>query len=232
MVAAADKGLHLIDQVYTARGLQGPDPGMLQFLHACATASLPTRGRSLQAKSYKATAMPGQSDIRPRSLWSDSENLVVGCAAGRVHVFNGVRDSDLRPRFQLQVSKSAVTCLTPVPATRGRPSAILASTLEALVVLDCALFEGEIEDLALRQRLRVAPTGQPLQSTFSPSGFFVSGSADGLCYVYSRKTYRRETLKHRGDALPSCAVNATDTVLATGDVAGRIVLWRRVGETQ
>lgn len=206
---------------------------MLEFFQACTNAAiLPiTRLRNQQAKpTYRATAIPGQDGVSPRALWSDSVNLLVGCGAGRVHVFNGVRDADLTPRFQLQVSKSAVTCLTPVPATRGRPSAILASTLEGLVVLDCAIFEGEIEDLALRQRLRVAPTGQPLQSTFSQSGFFISGSADGLCYVYSRKTYKRETLKHRGDALPSCAVNAADTMLATGDTAGRIVLWRRVGE--
>lgn len=74
----------------------------------------------------------------------------------------------------------------------------------------------------------------PLKCCYSPSGkgYLISGSSEGKVYMYSLAapgSTRAATEKH-GVPVTAVALNAQDTLLASADALGKVVLWRRRDE--
>merc|ERR1712100_803213 len=92
---------------------------------------------------------------------------------------------------------------------------------------------GVLTNLAVRHRVRVAHSLLPLKSCYSPSGqgYMISGSEDKEVYIYSlakSSKYKLQNLKHHQVPVIAVAVNLQDTILASADALGKIVLWRRM----
>jgi len=73
----------------------------------------------------------------------------------------------------------------------------------------------------------------PLRNCFSAygGGFLISASEDKEIYIYSlakSANYKMHYLKHHNAPVLAVAVNALDTLIASADSIGNIVLWRRL----
>ena len=144
--------------------------------------------------------------------------------------------STLKFKFKVQLARGGVTCITFVPAAHGNPPCLLVNTSDSSVtIIDCTYGPpaGVLTNLTVRHRVKVAHSLLPLKCCYSPSGtgYLVSGSEDKEVYIYSlgRGTnYRMQYLKHHLVPVVAVATNYQDTLLASADSLGRIVLWRRM----
>lgn len=166
--------------------------------------------------------------------------LLAGTGAGAVHVLDAARSGDLRPKFEVQLSSSEVSCIRLAPASGGRPPCLLVSSADSSVrVLDCVYGPaGLLEGLTERRSFAVAHSLMRVGCCYSLSGqgYLVSGSEDGdirLCSLASEGLASLDggeprCLRHHGAPVLAVAVNLQDTLLASADACGRVTLWRRI----
>lgn len=139
----------------------------------------------------------------------------------------------------MSLTRGGVTCITFVPAVHGMPAGLLVNTSDSSVtIIDCSYGppSGELQNLTVRHRVKVAHSLLPLKCCYSPSGqgYLISGSEDKEVYIYSLakgSNYKMTYLKHHSVPVVAVATNALDTLLASADSLGRIVLWRRMDFT-
>merc|ERR1712137_140477 len=129
---------------------------------------------------------------------------------------------------------ASVSSITSVPAAHGRCPCLLANTSNSSVaIIDCIYGSlADLTSLSLRHHVKVAHLLLPLKCCWSPSdqGYLISASEDKAVYIYNLGTgsgYQMTRLKHHQAPVVAVAVNLDDTVLATADSSGRIVMWRR-----
>lgn len=142
-------------------------------------------------------------------------------------------------KFKVQLARGGVTCITFVPAAHGNPPCLLVNTSDSSVtIIDCAYGPpaGVLTNLTVRHRVKIAHSLLPLKCCYSPSGYgyLISGSEDKEVYIYSlAKNNQRQMhyLKHHLVPVVAVSVNHLDTLLASADSLGRIVLWRRMDFT-
>merc|ERR1711957_306659 len=123
-----------------------------------------------------------------------------------------------------------------VQASYGQPPCLLVNTSDSsATIIDCTYGPptGVLTNLAVRHRVRVAHSLLPLKNCYSPSGqgYLISGSEDKEVYIYSLArgaNNKMQLLKHHQVPVVAVAVNHLDTLLASADSLGRIVLWRRM----
>ncbi|KAF4705085.1 hypothetical protein FOZ63_012578, partial [Perkinsus olseni] len=162
--------------------------------------------------------------------------LLAGTKNGAIHVLEASDSANLKFKFKFQLSRAGITCITFVSAAHGNPPMLLVNTSDSNVnVIDCTYGPppGVLTNLTVRHRLRVAHSLLPIKSCYSPSemGYCISGSEDKGVYIYSlAKTgnYRMSILHHHTVPVVAVATNQQDTLLASADSLGKIVLWRRV----
>ena len=177
-------------------------------------------------------------------------SLIAGTGTGNIHVLqvadiHDVSKVNLKFKFMVKVANdTAVTCLTFVSAVNGRPPCLLVSSCDSSAsIWDCISEDGMIQRLCLRFRFEVAHEVIPaLKNCHSPSanGYFISASEDGFLYICDLKNQQLHYVANtkttgtgtgtEGDRLVpvvSVAVNHQDTLMATSDGQGDLVLWRR-----
>jgi len=172
-----------------------------------------------------------RAEVRRHGLF-----LLAGTKNGSIHVLEASDSSTLKFKFKVQLARGGVTCITFVPALYGQPPCLLVNTSDSsATIIDCTYGPpaGVLTNLAVRQRVRVAHSLLPLKCCYSPSGqgYLISGSEDKEVYIYSLakgSNYKMQYLKHHQVPVVAVAVNLQDSLLASADSLGRIVLWRRM----
>jgi len=177
-----------------------------------------------------------------RSLKFDDTGLflLAGTKNGSIHVLEASDSSSLKFKFKVQLARGGVTCITFVPARADAggqsPPCLLVNTADSSVtIIDCTYGPpaGVLTNLTVRHRVKVAHSLLPLKCCYSPSGpgYLISGSEDNEVYIYSlarTSNYKMQFLKHHEVPVVAVAVNQMDTLLASADSLGQIVLWRRM----
>merc|ERR1712098_538874 len=123
-----------------------------------------------------------------------------------------------------------------VPAAHGQHPCLLVNTSDSSVTIIDVQYgppSGVLTNLSVRHRVKVAHSLLPLKCCYSQSGqgFLISGSEDKEVYIYSLargSNYKMQYLKHHQVPVVAVAINKQDTLLASADSLGRIVLWRRM----
>jgi len=177
-----------------------------------------------------------ETEVRALKFDDTGLFLLAGTKNGSIHVLEASDSNTLKFKFKVQLARGGVTCITFVPAAYGQPSCLLVNTSDSsATIIDCTYGPpaGVLTNLSVRHRVRVAHSLLPLKSCYSPSGegYLISGSEDKEVYIYSLSkgsNYKMQYLKHHQVPVVAVAVNFQDTLLASADSLGRIVLWRRM----
>jgi len=177
-----------------------------------------------------------ETEVRALKFDDTGLFLLAGTKNGSIHVLEASDSNTLKFKFKVQLARGGVTCITFVPASYGQPSCLLVNTSDSsATIIDCTYGPpaGVLTNLAVRHRVRVAHSLLPLKCCYSPSGqgYLISGSEDKEVYIYSlakQSNYKMQYLKHHQVPVVAVAVNFQDTLLASADSLGRIVLWRRM----
>lgn len=195
-------------------------------------------GASLQKLKVK-------SIVQALELDHESPSLLAGTKSGSVYVLEATPPSDDEPnplkfKCAVEVTQGMVTCITLVRKFYGaRPCALVSACDHSITIIDCVYGTGVsgkvapqsvMIDVVVRQRLQVPQSVLPIKNCFSAynRGFIISGSEDNRIYIFpfsDSSNYTR--LKHHEAPVVCVAVNSHDTLLASADSTGRIVLWRR-----
>lgn len=177
-----------------------------------------------------------ETEVRALKFDDTGLFLLAGTKSGSIHVLEASDSNTLKFKFKVQLARGGVTCITFVPANYGQPPCLLVNTSDSsATIIDCSYGPpaGMLTNLAVRGRVRVAHSLLPLKCCYSPSGqgYLISGSEDKEVYIYSLakgQNYKMQYLKHHQVPVVAVAVNLLDTLLASADSLGRIVLWRRM----
>jgi len=177
-----------------------------------------------------------ETEVRALKFDDTGLFLLAGTKHGSIHVLEASNSTTLKFKFKVQLARGGVTCITFVPASYGQPACLLVNTSDSsATIIDCTYGPpaGILTNLAVRHRVRVAHSLLPLKCCYSPSGqgYLISGSEDKEVYIYSLakcQNYKMQFLKHHQVPVVAVAVNLQDTLLASADSLGRIVLWRRM----
>eukprot|EP00438_Fugacium_kawagutii_P029216 Skav229551 [mRNA] locus=scaffold568:343765:344874:+ [translate_table: standard] len=183
------------------------------------------------------------SQIRALTFDDTGRFLLAGTRPGHIHVLQvqveGLGPTMVRLLFEFMVSVAdgnGVSCVTFVSAAHGRPACLLVNCCDSsMSIWDCIYDDGFLKNLDLRHWIEVPHRFLPvLKNCFSPSagGYAISASEDGCLYVCALRDHKMYYLQRDSGsevAVRSVAVNPQDTVLASADVKGDLVLWRRVG---
>mmetsp|Transcript_124923 Transcript_124923/g.266607 ORF Transcript_124923/g.266607 Transcript_124923/m.266607 type:complete len:1729 (-) Transcript_124923:634-5820(-) len=177
-----------------------------------------------------------ETEVRSMRFDDTGLYLLAGTKSGSIHVLEASDTRSLKFKFKVNLTRGGVTCITFVPAAYGQMPCLLVNTSDSCAtIIDCTYGPpaGVLTNLAVRHRVRVAHSLLPLKSCYSPSGqgYLISGSEDKEVYIYSLakgSNYKMQYLKHHQVPVVTVAVNHQDTLLASADSLGRIVLWRRM----
>jgi len=174
-----------------------------------------------------------ETEVRALRFDDTGAFLLAGTKNGSIHVLEN--SEGLKFKFKVHLARGGVTCITFVPARpeQNMPASLLVNTSDSSVtIIDCTYEapQGILTNLTVRNRVKVAHSLLPLKCCFSPSGggYLISGSEDREVYIYNLHTYKVQHLKHHVVPVVAVAVNQQDTLLASADSVGRIVLWRRL----
>eukprot|EP00927_Polykrikos_kofoidii_P024116 TRINITY_DN219_c0_g1_i1.p1 TRINITY_DN219_c0_g1~~TRINITY_DN219_c0_g1_i1.p1 ORF type:complete len:1712 (+),score=344.09 TRINITY_DN219_c0_g1_i1:102-5237(+) len=177
-----------------------------------------------------------ETEVRALKFDDTGLFLLAGTKNGSIHVLEASDSSTLKFKFKVQLARGGVTCITFVAANYGQPPCLLVNTSDSsATIIDCTYgpAAGVLTNLTVRHRVRVAHSLLPLKCCYSPSGqgYLISGSEDKEVYIYSLakgSNYKMQYLKHHQVPVVAVSVNSQDTLLASADSLGRIVLWRRM----
>jgi len=180
-----------------------------------------------------------ETEVRALKFDDTGLFLIAGSKSGSIHVLEASDSSTLKFKFKIQLARGGVTCITFVPASYGQPPCLLVNTSDSsATVIDCTYGPpaGVLTNLTVRSRIRVAHCLLPLKCCYSPSGqgYLISGSEDKEVYIYSLakgSKNQMQYLRHHQVPVVAVAVNLQDTLLASADSLGRVVLWRRMDFT-
>jgi len=177
-----------------------------------------------------------ETEVRALKFDDTGLFLLAGTKNGSIQVLEASDASSLKFRFRVNLTRGGVTCITFVPAVNQQPPCLLVNTSDSSVtIIDCIYGppSGELQNLTVRHRVKVAHSLLPLKCCYSAAGqgFLISGSEDKEVYIYSLAkgaNYKMQYLKHHQVPVVAVACNGQDTLLASADSLGRIVLWRRM----
>jgi len=177
-----------------------------------------------------------ETEVRALAFDDTGSFLLAGTKSGSIHVLEASDASTLKFKFKVQLARGGVTCICFVSANMGQPACLLVNTSDSsATIIDCTYGPpaGQLTNLAVRHRVRVAHSLLPLKCCYSPSGqgYLISGSEDKEVYVFSLgkgSNYKLQYLKHHQVPVVAVAVNQQDTLLASADSLGRIAMWRRM----
>jgi len=177
-----------------------------------------------------------ETEVRALQFDETANFLLAGTKNGSIHVLETTDQHTLRFKFKQHLSRGGVTHITFVKKNAENPNpCLLVNTADSsLSIVDCTYSPpGVLSNLTVRHRVKVAHSLLPLKNCYSPNGtgYLISGSEDKEVYIYALgkgAEYKLQLLKHHEVPVVAVALNEQDTLLASGDSLGRIVLWRRM----
>ena len=177
-----------------------------------------------------------EAEVRALKFDDTGLFLMAGTKNGSIHVLEACDNATLRFKFKLQLARGGITCITFVSAQNNQPPCLLVNSSDSSVtIVDCIYGSpgSVLINLNVRHRVKVAHSLLPLKCCYSGSdqGYLVSGSEDKGVYVFSLakgSNYKMQVLQHHQVPVVAVATNQQDTLLASADSLGRIVLWRRL----
>ena len=180
------------------------------------------------------------SEVRALTFDDTGCFLFAGTSDGDVLVLEATGQPSLRICFTEKLSARPISCITFVQAAHGfAPRLLLSSADSSVRTIDINYDSGPIS-LSVRHCNEVAHTLLPLKSCYSNSGggFLISASEDAGVYIYSMSGHKRHRVNDDDDRqmilrehhcpVVAVAVNKLDTLIASADSLGRVLLWRRV----
>ncbi|CAL1138691.1 unnamed protein product [Cladocopium goreaui] len=208
-----------------------PKPGAL--ITANANAVLQLRGSSAEQQKVRL-------DHYARSLMLalGGRRLLAGTSRGHVHFFEISAQGLERLNHEgLQVGQNcaALTCLTLAPCP-DNPPLVLANCMDNTVCIMQA--NEQLTNLTVQRRLANAHRSSHVPGYYEDgdkgAGFVASGAEDGKVRVFDLESFTEQSLESR--AVPTVpvvdvAVTKQGSLMASGDVHGRVFLWRRGGDT-
>jgi len=176
-----------------------------------------------------------ESEVRAMKFDDLGMHLVAGTKSGTIHVLEAAEATQLKFRFKIGLSRAAITHITFIPTRQdGETPQIAVNACDStLSIMDCLYTaHGSMTHLVVKHRLKIPQSLLPLRSCYSGfgSGWLVSASEDRHVYLYclsKKKEFTPQLLKHHKYPVLTVAVNDTDSLLASADTCGKIVLWRR-----
>merc|ERR1719331_1253982 len=114
-----------------------------------------------------------ETEVRALKFDDTGLFLLAGTKNGSIHVLEASDASSLKFKFKVSLTRGGVTCITFVPAVHGMPAGLLVNTSDSSVtIIDCSYGppSGELQNLTVRHRVKVAHSLLPLKCCYSPSG--------------------------------------------------------------
>jgi len=179
-----------------------------------------------------ATVQRLRLSVGARALAFDAtgEYLFAGCEDGSVHTFDGSAAAAFRRVSNVAVAQEEIQSMASVSeapdADIGRR--LVVRTAASICVLQCDYRQGGAPRLLVLRRLPV-DVGKTF---FSPSGLAVCCTEDDEFKLVVKSLQDGSStdlpLSQRHARVRAAGANKQNTMIASGDALGRIVLWRRL----
>uniref|UniRef100_A0A7S4T555 Myosin motor domain-containing protein n=1 Tax=Alexandrium monilatum TaxID=311494 RepID=A0A7S4T555_9DINO len=166
----------------------------------------------------------------------DGTRLLAGTSGGHIHALD-VDAHGLRIIGKQRVSsQAALTCLVVAPCADGLPPLVVANVMDSTI---CVLqANAQMTNFTVLKRLHNAHKLLPLRCCHVPAaggsagssggaGFIASACEDGSIHVIDLDGFEEMRLQGHGAAVIDVAATENSGLLASGDVHGRVILWRR-----
>jgi len=154
--------------------------------------------------------------------------LLAGTSRGSISAFS-LGDEGLSLVGQLGISKSAVTCLTIAPCDDGAPPLVAANSMDCTICLLQA--NPELTNFTVLKRIANSHKLLPIRcchvASVGAAGFCVTGSEDTSVRCIDLDTFSVHCLSAHIVPVVDVATTGDSMLLASADVLGRIILWRR-----
>jgi len=166
---------------------------------------------------------------RSLAVGLDGQRVLAGTTKGWINAFS-VGEEGLTLSSKMQMSKAAITCIVIIPCKDGSPPLVVANTMESQVVVLQA--NAALTNFTVLRRLTNTHQVLPLRSSHlsapGRTGYAISGSEDLSVWVYDLDTFAEFKLDnaHKAPVMDVCATQGA-TLMASCDVKGQVVLWRR-----
>mmetsp|Transcript_36271 Transcript_36271/g.96405 ORF Transcript_36271/g.96405 Transcript_36271/m.96405 type:complete len:1978 (-) Transcript_36271:181-6114(-) len=169
---------------------------------------------------------------RSLAIDEDQTRLLAGGGRGTIMAFH-VGEDGLKMVSKMQFGHAAITCILFVPCNDGTPPIVVANATDSTV---CVLQSNDLlTSFTVLRRIPNPHKMLPLRSCHVPSpnspGFVVSGGEDLPVRVFDMDAFTEHQLTAHTAPVVAAAVSSQNTLLASGDVRGRIILWRRGGNS-
>lgn len=171
---------------------------------------------------------------RSLAVGLDGQRVLAGTTKGWINAFS-VGEEGLTLSSKMQMSKVAITCMVIIPCKDGSPPLVVANTMESQVLVVQA--NAQLTNFTVLRRLTNTHQVLPLRSNHlsapGRSGYAISGSEDMSVWVYDLDTFAEFHLQgvHQHPVMDvACTQGAT--MMASCDVKGRVILWRRGASRQ
>jgi len=193
------------------------------------------------ANGVVAQKLKVEAEFRALKFDDTGRFCCAGATNGFVHVFEHVAEASsnvLNFKFKTRVGSGSISCIAFAPASHDQPSRFLVSSTDSsATILDCAYAAEALASLSVRQHLHVPHSLLPLKCCYSPAGhgYMISGSENEDIHIFSLANASNDKvqyLKHHQVPVVAVAVNLQDTILASADSLGRVVIWRHVEFSQ
>jgi len=164
----------------------------------------------------------------------DGTRLLAGTSRGHIHALD-VDATGLRMVGKQQVSsQAALTCLVVAPCADGMPPLVVANSMDNHICILQA--NAQMTNFTVLKRIPNSHKLLPLRCCHIPgtanksdalgAGFIASASEDGSVRVIDLDGFHQMKLSGHSIAVVDVAATSSSGLLASGDVHGRIILWR------
>jgi len=165
---------------------------------------------------------------RTLALGLGGTRLLAGSSRGSISSFS-VNEDGLQLMSKLDIGRAAVTCLTICPCDDGAPPLVAANSMDCTVCLLQA--NPQLTNFTVLRRIpnphKLLPLRSCHVSTPGGAGFCVTGSEDAAVRAFDLDKFTEHRLPSHSVPVVDCAATTDSMMLCSGDVRGRVILWRR-----
>jgi WD40 repeat protein len=171
------------------------------------------------------------SYARSLAISTDGRRLLAGSSSGFIYGFSISETGKLEQSNQMQLTRNAITCLLVVDSRDGSPPLLIANSMDSTL---CVLQGNkDLTNFTVQKRIPNQHKMLPLRSCHIPypgtSGLVATGTEDGVMRAYNLDDFTEHRLEAHGVPVVDLAVTPGEsTIMASGDVRGKIFLWRRL----
>eukprot|EP00398_MALV-I-01_sp_L67-1_P001022 gene1022-573_t len=185
-----------------------------------------------------------ESEVRALNFDESGLFLFAGTKNGAIHVLESTHNahpnnsSSLKFNFKFQLARGGITNIVFVPEQGGNLPTLLVNSSDSHVSIVDVIYDGKfLKELSVRYRVKVSHSLLPLKCCFSPGpdsdhgGFLISPAEDKKLYIVDLSKGGRfdtQNLQRHQSPIVAVARSLQNTVLASADTMGRIILWRRI----